>query len=344
MDKHTTGSKFMLFLMIWFIIAQLIMSGALGALGIALDVDISVIATSPWYIILMQLVALLLPLVVWVVVRKESFFANMPNWALGAKNIAIIVALSFLLQPAMMVISGISSLFFTNYVSEVMYSFMAYPLWLIILAMAVTPAVCEELVFRGYIQSQHSNRTIKQAALLNGLFFGIIHFNMQQFAYAFVMGIIFAYMVYYTRSIWAGILPHFIVNATQGILSRAVFVTSADLQAEQEALTSAISAEVAAILVFGVITLFLSPVIFILGREFVRHNRWRVENQEQTQPEEIPQYDDIIYPSLHEGDVDYSANVKDTLDAKPSFFDKYVIWIIVAFVVVLVMLHGMSQL
>ncbi|MCL2526933.1 MAG: CPBP family intramembrane metalloprotease [Defluviitaleaceae bacterium] len=344
MDKHLTGSKFMLFLMIWFIIAQFLMSGALGALGNAIDVDISVIATSPWYIILMQLIALLLPLVVWVVVRKEPLLANMPNWALGGKNIIIIVALSFLLQPAMMVISGISSLFFTNYVSEVMYNFMTYPLWLIILAMAATPAICEELVFRGYLQSQHSNRTIKQAALLNGLFFGIIHFNMQQFAYAFVMGIIFAYMVYYTRSIWAGILPHFIVNATQGILGRAAFMASAELQAEQEAIASVISAEAAAIILFGVITLFLSPVIFILARAFIQHNRWRVESETPKQPEEMPRYDGIIYPTLFEGEVDYNANVKNTAETKPSFFDQYVIWVIVVFIAVLVLLNMLTRI
>ena len=274
----------MLFLLIWFISVQLILAIAVPALGQVFEFESAAVYASPWFLIGVQLVVLMLPLLLWLKIKRDKFAPNMPNWSLGTKNIILIVALSFLLQPVMMTISGISSLFFTNYVSETMYSLMNYPLWLILLAMAVTPAVCEELVFRGYIQSQHRDRSLKQAALLNGLFFAIIHLSMQQFAYAFIMGIVFFVMVHYTRSIWAGILPHFIVNASQGMLARWAF-SSLDEGAAQDAAYAAeqfenlfpgISLDVLAIIIIGVFALCLSPVIIILFREFIKHNRQRI--------------------------------------------------------------------
>jgi len=315
MSKHLTASKFMLFLIIWFIAVQLVMSVVLVSLENSRGLDIDAVVASPWYIVAIQLAALLLPLFIWIAIKKDSFKANMPNWSLGGKNIAIIVALSFLLQPAMMLVSGISSLFFTNYVSEMIYSFMEYPLWLILLATAVTPAVCEELVFRGYIQTQHKDRTIKQAAILNGLFFAIIHLNMQQFAYAFVMGVIFVYMVHYTRSIWAGIFPHFIVNATQGILGRWAFSTDffdeAPYLYAEELPLDGVNSDLAGVIVLGVIVLLLSPVIYMLFRSFVRHNRWRVESEHVNQP------------------TDDTSPLTDT---RPAFFDRFTVAVIAIFI------------
>jgi len=262
-------------------------------------IDINAMLSSPWSIIVSQLLMFILPMFIWLFMQRDSFVANMPNWALGGKNIILLIALSFLIQPVMMTISGITSLFVTNDVSHMLYSFNEAPFWLTILAIAITPAICEELVFRGYIQSQYKDRAILKAALINGLFFAIIHLNIHQFVYAFVMGVLFAYLVHYTRSIWAGIITHFIINASQATLFRLLALLPepyyADAQAAEEMIAAMpISPEVLVIIVFGVIALCLSPVIIILLREFSKHNAWRIarvpeqdnatdEPEEQTQ-------------------------------------------------------------
>jgi len=151
------GNKFMLFLLVWYIVVSLVITGAIDALNNANIANLDALIASPWLIIGMQTLGLLLPLFLWIYMKKDSFMANMPRMPLGGTNILIIIMLGFFLQPVMMLVSGISSLFFTNHVSVMMYDFMQQPIWLILLAMAVTPAVIEELVFRGYLQSQHSN-------------------------------------------------------------------------------------------------------------------------------------------------------------------------------------------
>ncbi|MCL2571733.1 MAG: CPBP family intramembrane metalloprotease [Defluviitaleaceae bacterium] len=270
MGKHTEGSKFMLVILVWFVGFQFVSVTPVAILGELGIWDMNLILQSPWFIIAMQLGGLILPLVVWSRIKKESLLAHLPRQKLSGISILIIVVLGFLLQPAMMTISGISSLFFPNLVSEMIYTFMEQPLWLILLASAVTPAVCEELVFRGYIQTKHGVFPIRKAALLNGLFFGIIHLNLQQFAYAFALGAIFAYMVHYTKSIWAGILPHFIINASQGILGRLVFLIE---PTEVASPSTGLSAEAQAILVMGSITILLMPVIIILFRMLKKHSK-----------------------------------------------------------------------
>jgi len=256
------------------------------------------------------------------------------------------------LQPAMMLISSISSLFFTNHVTEMMYGALEQPIWLILLAMAVTPAIVEELVFRGYLQAQHSNFPIKQAALLNGLFFGIIHLNPQQFSYAFVLGIIFAYMVYYTRSIWAGILPHFIFNASQGLLGRWAFNTAANPEPVYEApITWALmesNPELAGVIVMAVITLFASPIIISLFVALVKHNKSRVEvpqiAQAEYQPPTCSEYCSASASNWPTSYVPPSTNAPNwttphvppdnfTVEPPPRLFDKFTIAVIAIFIV-----------
>jgi len=289
MRRGNDGSKFMLFLMIWAILFLIGFMFVAVVVSVVADFDIDTVVsaiTSPWGTIAYQLAVFILPLAIWMGIRREPARLSFPAAKLDGKNIVILVALSFLLQPIMMLISGISGLFFNNDVAELMYAFQRHPFWLQLLAIAVTPAICEELVFRGYIQSKYRDQTIKKAALINGLFFAIMHLNLQQFAYTFVLGVIFAYMVHYTRSIWAGILPHFIVNGTQVTLGRIVFAVAPEYTGTPQysgelidALYGAlpISPEVQGIIFLGVITLILSPVVFVLFREFIRHNKWQVE-------------------------------------------------------------------
>jgi len=285
MRKGNEGSKFMLFLMIWSIFALFAIVFALGIASVILDREIDEvlgILSSPWGLMFSQFIMFIVPLALWIPLRGEKFKPNFPSKKLGGKNIIILVVISFLIQPLMMFISGISAQFFTNDVAALMYNFQRYPFVLQLIAIAVTPAICEELVFRGYIQEKYRNHTINKAALINGLFFAIIHLNLQQFAYAFAMGVIFAYAVHYTRSIWAGIIPHFIVNGTQVTLSRVVHALPepyVDQYAEELLAAIPLSDDAMGIIMLGVISLVLTPVVYLLFRELAKHNSWRVAGE-----------------------------------------------------------------
>ena len=78
--------------------------------------------------------------------------------------------------------------------------------------LAVIPPLVEELIFRGIFFGSYRKAGMTGAALMSGLLFGCFHLNINQALYAFVMGIVFAYMVEATGSLWSSVIAHFAVN------------------------------------------------------------------------------------------------------------------------------------
>ena len=94
--------------------------------------------------------------------------------------------------------------------------------WLLV-ALALTPAVCEEVVFRGVLLSSTSHRgTPWRAVLLNGVFFGAFHLSLEttvRFLPTAWLGIVIAWAVLRTRSLWVGVLMHFLNNGVIVVLA-----------------------------------------------------------------------------------------------------------------------------
>ncbi|HAA50201.1 MAG TPA: CPBP family intramembrane metalloprotease domain-containing protein, partial [Planctomycetaceae bacterium] len=81
------------------------------------------------------------------------------------------------------------------------------------LAVAVTPAVCEEFLFRGFVLSalDHPGRR-RLAVVLSALAFGVVHMIPQQVFYATLLGLVLGLMALRTGSIWPGLAFHFTFN------------------------------------------------------------------------------------------------------------------------------------
>jgi len=87
-------------------------------------------------------------------------------------------------------------------------------LWKMLLVMAVTPAICEELAFRGFVLSglRHLGRKWR-AIVITSVFFGITHAVFQQSLVAFALGLIVGYLAVQTGSLLPGILYHVTHNS-----------------------------------------------------------------------------------------------------------------------------------
>jgi len=93
--------------------------------------------------------------------------------------------------------------------------------WLLLI-LALTPAVCEEMVFRGVLLG--STRTLRpaQMILLNGAVFGAFHVSTEtviRFLPTAMLGALIAWAVWRTGSIWVGMLMHFLNNGTIVLLT-----------------------------------------------------------------------------------------------------------------------------
>lgn len=84
---------------------------------------------------------------------------------------------------------------------------------LVVLVVAVVPAVCEETMFRGFIQKSFELR-IKPvwAALITAIFFGIYHFNPYGMIPLITLGFYFGFAAYTSNSILVPMSLHFTNN------------------------------------------------------------------------------------------------------------------------------------
>lgn len=89
-----------------------------------------------------------------------------------------------------------------------------------ILLLAVLPAIAEELIFRGIIfNGLRRNMSDAGAIFLSAFLFMLMHGNIEQMIYPFILGLVFAWLVMRTGSIVSSIIAHFVNNALVVTLS-----------------------------------------------------------------------------------------------------------------------------
>lgn len=91
--------------------------------------------------------------------------------------------------------------------------------FLVIVVIAIVPAICEEALFRGYIQRSFEF-ALKPvwAALLTAFFFGIFHLNPMGIIPLIALGFYFGFSAYKSNSIFIPVILHFLNNLSSIIL------------------------------------------------------------------------------------------------------------------------------
>jgi sodium transport system permease protein len=155
---------------------------------------------------------------------RETLALNLPApRALGAALLIILGGI-----PMGWVIAWLQS-----FVLEIPYEFLqalqeqvtaAGPrrlLWLLLLV-ALTPAICEELVFRGVLLSGLRSRVGMVGSVVgSAVIFGAFHLSFEtaiRFLPTLWLGLLLAYVVWHTRSILAAMIMHFVNNAVVIVL------------------------------------------------------------------------------------------------------------------------------
>ncbi len=80
---------------------------------------------------------------------------------------------------------------------------------------ALVPAFCEEIAFRGVLQTQLAKafRNPHIAIWVSAFLFSFIHFQFYGFIPRLLLGAFFGYLLIHTGSLWAPIVAHFVNNA-----------------------------------------------------------------------------------------------------------------------------------
>lgn len=87
------------------------------------------------------------------------------------------------------------------------------PTWFLFLTVAITPAVCEELMFRGYLQRQvERGLGLVWSIVIVGIVFGLYHLQLSKAVPLAALGMYLGFVVWATGSVWTGVLVHLLNN------------------------------------------------------------------------------------------------------------------------------------
>ena len=96
----------------------------------------------------------------------------------------------------------------------------ATPIWSVLLVLALLPAVCEELVFRGFVfAGLLRNGGHVRAILLSSLLFGLSHGVLQQTITASTIGLLLGWLAYRTGGVACTIVFHCVHNSLSMLLA-----------------------------------------------------------------------------------------------------------------------------
>lgn len=146
--------------------------------------------------------------------KKEKEAGIIPNkkaplWKYPA---VIVMALALSLGLNNLIIIGNLSSVDASY-EQTMNAMYSAPLFLQILCLAVLVPISEEYVFRGlFFKRLESNTTFVYAMLYSSLVFGILHMNLVQMIYGFILGMMLAYVYEKYGSLKAPVAAHMAMN------------------------------------------------------------------------------------------------------------------------------------
>lgn len=270
MTSPKRGNIFAIFLILFSTIASLVISIILANTGADIEKAQLVL------IIIQDLIILLIPVLLYCLISHTSLSSIIPHERLSGKNILYIILLTILVSPLIVVVSSVTTIFYPADINVVILNYInKLPMPLCILALAVMPAIFEELAFRGVILSNYKSVGLLKAALVSGLFFGLFHMDFYQMGYAVIAGIFFSSIVRYTNSIYASMLSHFLINGVQVVYTKLVLIiiNNENILNEIIAQSNQASNSYAPIITGIFFTVIATPLLIMTFKKFMQHNK-----------------------------------------------------------------------
>lgn len=142
------------------------------------------------------------------------------NGSLLFKTVMVALAVAFISDYfTEMFVSGVSLFGIQNKVEMSYESNGIVDNILYIISIAVIPPLTEEFAFRGIILGKLRKFGDSFAILMSAFLFGLLHGNIVQIPFAFIIGIVFGFITIKTSSLIPAMITHFLVNCSSVIVS-----------------------------------------------------------------------------------------------------------------------------
>lgn len=267
------GHKFQLATLTYFILSSLL----IGVFVSNFNLELNIISG----IIVSQFFMVGLVVFVYLYITKQPIRTTLLINKISLIDGLISVGIAWTIMPLLSVINVASQFFVKNAVTDALSETLNYPFIITLLLTAVTPAILEEFLTRSLIIHHYKKHSVLVVCLLSGAFFGFIHLNINQFLYAFLMGVVMCYIVMITKSIISSSIIHFTINASGIVMLYAsnalleAFDSSGVLIEELINTTAPTTTELLMSLIgVFILALFTTPVcVILIGILLKRHGK-----------------------------------------------------------------------
>ncbi|MBI3683771.1 MAG: CPBP family intramembrane metalloprotease [Acidobacteria bacterium] len=168
-----------------------------------------------FFLLFVEYGLILLPTVAIVLALRlppaETLSLRWPGWRpmfaglfIGASGWAVAHALLRLLPPPESLARALQKVMLLDRID--------IPFAYVLFLGAISPGLCEELFFRGLIQSGFRKLPMWTAILASGLLFGVAHGSIYRMLPVTLLGMLFAYLAWRSRSVFPGMLAHAVNN------------------------------------------------------------------------------------------------------------------------------------
>ncbi len=181
----------------------------------------------------------LLPALLFTFFSGEDFREVFRFKKVRLTSLLLVIPLVMAMEPLVVILNSFTTMFSSNAAMELGLGMENIPFLEVAVMFAVVAPLAEEMAFRGFaLSALRTSGRIFTSIVIQAFMFGCIHLNFNQFAYAFVYGLVFGVLSEVSGSIWLGFFGHAMVNFTS---AAAMFIEGTELLKEEAAAASAMT-------------------------------------------------------------------------------------------------------
>lgn len=152
--------------------------------------------------------------------RPLPWWGVLSSLVIGAASIVLVIQLSHLFNKVMPMPEAMEEAMAGLFTIDGSIPQLLFLLFVV----ALTPAICEEVLFRGVILSGLRTRLgLASSAVLVGVLFGLFHIDIFRIPPIIVLGTVLTYLTLRTGSIFAGVLVHLMNNGFAILIATGFF-------------------------------------------------------------------------------------------------------------------------
>ncbi len=221
-------------------------------------------------LLITEYILVLLPPFIYIYLEKENSKQVFRLNPLKTKHGLLIILIIVLSYPVALFFNIIIMIFISTFgkieqmpipVASNIFEYL-----ILMFIIAISAGICEEVLFRGLLMRAYETLGKTRAIWISAFLFGIIHFNVQNFAGPVVLGIIFGYLVYETNSLFAAVIGHITNN---GVALTISFLTNLYGQNNFESNISSVQMPDTVHLIAGAVFIGIIAVVSGAGAYFL---------------------------------------------------------------------------